>query len=217
MSEPAQADHPDVEIMQTETGFRGFLRLDVVRFRHRRFSGEWSALRRYELLRVGPAVAVVLYDPDRDAVVLVEQLRLGALFAGAAPWQIEAAAGRADADDPPAAVALREVREETGLAPAGPLIPIQRYLPSPGVSDESVLLYCARVDSTAAGGLYGLADEGEDIRVVVKTVSEIETLLDAGTIENGHSLIALYWLLRHRERLCRRWRAPLAPDVEERR
>ena len=73
----------------------------MVRFRHRRFDGEWSAPRRYELLRVGPAVAVVLYDPDRDAVVLVEQLRLGALFAGAPPLQLEAAAGRADADEPP--------------------------------------------------------------------------------------------------------------------
>jgi ADP-ribose pyrophosphatase len=208
MSVTARPTHPDVEIKEDEIGFQGFLRLDVVRFRHRRFDGGSSALRRQELLRVGPAVAVVLYDPDRDAVVLVEQLRLGALFAGASPWQIEAAAGRADAAEPPEAVAIREVREETGLSPAGPLIPIQRYLPSPGVSDESVLLYCARVDSTAAGGLHGLPDEGEDIRVVVKPLAEIETLLDAGRIENGHSLIALYWLLRQRERLRRLWRAP---------
>jgi ADP-ribose pyrophosphatase len=208
MSEPARPTHPDIEIAHAETGFQGFLRLDVVRFRQRRFTGEWSEPRRYNLLRVGAAVAVVLYDPDRDAVVLVEQVRLGALFAGTSPWQVEVAAGLAAADEPPAAVAIREVREETGLLPAGPLIPIQRYLPSPGVSDESVLLYCARVDSTAAGGLHGLPDEGEDIRVVVKPVAEIEALLDAGMIENGHSLIALYWLLRHRERLRRLWSAP---------
>jgi ADP-ribose pyrophosphatase len=213
MSEPAPPTHADVEIAQAEIGFQGFLRLDVIRFRHRRFAGEWSASRRYELLRVGPAVAVVLYDPDRDAVVLVEQLRLGALLAGAAPWQIEAAAGRADAAEPPEAVAIREVREETGLSPAGPLIPIQRYLPSPGVSDESVLLYCARVDSTAAGGVHGLPEEGEDIRVVVKSLAEVESLLDAGTIENGHSLIALYWLLRHRDRLRRLWRGPPEPGA----
>ena len=211
MSEPTRPTHPDVEIARAEIGFQGFLRLDVVRFRHRRFGGEWSAPRRYDLLRVGTAVAVILYDPDRDAVVLVEQLRLGALFAGASPWQIEVAAGLADAGEPPAAVAIREVREETGLLPAGALIPIQRYLPSPGVSDERVLLYCARVDSTAAGGLHGLPDEGEDIQVVVKPFAEIETLLDGGMIENGHSLIAFYWLLRHRERLRRLWSAPPEP------
>ena len=108
-------------------------------------------------------------------------------------------------------MAIREVREETGLLPAGALIPIQRYLPSPGVSDERVMLYCARVDATAAGGLHGLPDEGEDIRVVVKPFAEIETLLDGGMIENGHSLIAFYWLLRHRERLRRLWIAPPEP------
>ena len=215
MSEPGRPTHRDVEIAGVETGFQGFLRLDVCRFRHRRFDGGWSALRRYDLLRVGSAVAVALYDPDRDAVVLVEQLRLGALFAGAAPWQFEVAAGRADGDEPPATVAMRELREETGLVPASALIPIQRYLPSPGVSDESVLLYCARVDSTAAGGLHGLPDEGEDIRVAVKPMAEIETLLDAGMIENGHSLIALYWLLRHRERLRRLWSTPPETGVEQ--
>jgi hypothetical protein len=40
---------------------------------------------------------------------------------------------------------------------------------------------------------------------VVKPLAEIERLLDAGMVENGHSLIALYWLLRHRERLRRWW------------
>ena len=70
-----------------------------------------------------------------------------------------------------------------------------------------IWLYCARVDSTDAAGLYGLADEHEDIRVVVKTVAEAEPMLDAGEIESGHTLVALYWLLRHRDRLRREWAA----------
>jgi ADP-ribose pyrophosphatase len=203
--------HPDVEITQVATAFERFLRLDVFRFRHRLFRGEWSAVRSYDVLRRGMAVAVVLYDPDHDNVVLVEQLRLPALLAGASPWQIEVAAGLVNDDEAPAAVAIREIHEETGLVPTGALIPIQRYLPSPGASDESVLLFCARVDSTAAAGLHGLPEEGEDIRVVVKSFVEIEALLDAGMIENGHSLVALYWLLRHRERLRRLWSAPRKP------
>jgi ADP-ribose pyrophosphatase len=200
--------HPDVEIMQAEIAFERFLRMDVFRFRHRLFHGEWSAVRSYDVLRRGMAVAVVLYDPDRDEVVLVEQLRLPALLAGASPWQIEVPAGVVEDGETTVAVAIREIHEETGLVPAGALIPIQRYLPSPGASDESVVLYCARVDSTAATGLHGLPEEGEDIRVVVKSFSEIEALLDAGMIENGHSLVALYWMLRHRERLRRLWSAP---------
>jgi hypothetical protein len=36
-------------------------------------------------------------------------------------------------------------------------------------------------------------------------MAEIEALLDAGAIENGHTLVALYWLVRHRDELRRRW------------
>lgn len=197
--------HPDVEILDRRTAFARFLRMDIVRFRQRLFSGAWSAPQTHDVLRRGGAVAILLYDPDRDGVVLVEQFRLPALLAGASPWQIEVAAGLVGAGETTESVAVREMREETGLAPVGELIPIQRYLPSPGDSDESVMLYCARIDATGVEGVHGLAEEGEDIRTLVKPIDEIERLLDAGAIENGHTLVALYWLLRHREALRRRW------------
>ena len=208
MTEPTTADgsvHGDVEIIEATTPFERFLRIDTIRFRHRLFSGEWGASHTYDVLRRGAAVALVLYDPDRDLVVLIEQFRLPALLAGSSPWQIEIVAGLVDGDETPDNVALRETREETGLALTGELIPIQRYLPSCGASDESVHLLCAHIDASAAGGVHGAPEEGEDIRTVVKTIAEIETMLDAGAIENGHSLIALYWLLRHRNELRRRW------------
>jgi ADP-ribose pyrophosphatase len=206
-SRPATAavTHPDVEITGAETAFERFLQMDVFHFRHRLFSGEWSDLRSYDVLRRGPAVAIVLYDPDRDMVVLVEQFRLPALLAGSSPWQIEAAAGLIDSGEAPNAVAIRETREETGLALICEPIPIQRYLPSSGGSDESVFLFCGRVDAAAAAGVHGLVEEHEDIRVVVKPWAEIEAMLDAGAIESGHTLIALYWLARHRDRLRRLW------------
>jgi ADP-ribose pyrophosphatase len=208
MTEPVDAGlvpHHDVDIVEATTAFKRFLRIDTIRFRHRLFSGEWSAGSTYDVLRRGEAVGIVLYDPDRDSVVLIEQFRLPALLAGGSPWQLEIVAGLVDADEPPETVAVRETREETGLALSGELIPIQRYLPSPGASDESVFLYCARINADAAGGVHGSRDEGEDIRTVVKTIVEIETLLDAGAVENGHTLIALSWLLRHHSELRRRW------------
>jgi len=200
--------HPDAEIVEASTPFKRFLRVDVFRFRHRLFSGEWSALRRYDVLRRGQAAAIVPYDPDQESVVLVEQFRLPALLAGGSPWQLEAAAGLVDTSESSEAVAIRETREETGLALLSLPVPIQRYLPSAGGSDESVFLFCGQVDATAAFGVHGLPEEHEDIRVVVKALAEIETLLDRGAIESGHTLIGLYWLLRHRDRLHRLWRGP---------
>ena len=137
--------------------------------------------------------------------MLVEQFRLPALYAGLSPWQIEPVAGLVDEDESYEAVARRETREEAGIEPLGELIPIQRYMPSPGDSDESVMLFCGRVDARGAGGIHGLAEENEDIRVVVKTVAELEAMVEAGQIETGHTLIGCYWLLRHRDRLRREW------------
>ena len=208
MAKPPPAikpSHPDVEIAHTQTVSGHHLRIDTFVFRNRLFSGEWSAERNYDVLRRGQAVAIVLYDPDHDRVVLVEQFRLPALLAGSSPWQLEAAAGLIDTEETPQAVAVRETHEETGLALSGEPILIQRYLSSAGNSDEGVVLFCGRVDSTAAAGVHGLPEEHEDIRVVVKTLAEVEVLLDTGAIESGHTLIGLYWLLRHRDHLRRLW------------
>jgi ADP-ribose pyrophosphatase len=206
----ALPSHPDLDIISAETGFDRHLRVDIVRFRHRLFSGQWSGECLYDVVRRGGAVAIVLYDPDRESVVLIEQFRLPALMGGCSPWQIEAVAGLVDhAAETTDAVAIREAKEEADIELIGAPLLIQRYLPSCGGSDECVSLYCGRVDARAAGGVHGLASEGEDTRILVKTLAEIEALIDAGAIENGHTLVALYWLLRHRDRLRRLW-PPLA-------
>jgi ADP-ribose pyrophosphatase len=197
--------HPDLEIIEAQTAFDRHLRVDVVRFRHRRFAGGWSGDKTYDVVRRGAAAAVLLYDPDRDSVVLIEQFRLAPLFAGRSPWQTEAVAGLVDTAETPEEVARREVREETGLDLIGNLVPIQRMLPACGSFDEVVWLYCGRVDARAAGGLHGLAEEQEDIRVIVKSLVEAEAMLDAGLIESSHTIICLCWLLRHRDRLRQLW------------
>lgn len=204
---PPPPAHPDLQVIDAETPFARHLRIDVVRFRHRRFAGGWSGERVFDICRRGAAAAVVLYDPEREAVVLIEQFRLAALYGGRSPWQVEAVAGLVDSDELPEAVAAREIGEETGLTPIGPLVPIQPMLPACGSLDEVVWLYCARVDCRSAGGIHGLAEEHEDIRVIVRTIAEVEAMLDAGRIESAHTLAGLYWLLRHRNRLKREWGA----------
>ena len=205
-SAPAAAPaHPDVEILDAEVRFARHLSVEVVRFRHRLFEGGWSGERVFDVVRRGAAAAVLLYDPDEDSVVLIEQFRIAALYGGRSPWQVEAVAGLIDKDEHPEGVARREAKEEANLDPIGPIVPIQTMLPACGSYDEAVHLFCGRVDCRGAGGIYGLADEQEDIRILVKTIPEIEAMLDAGGIDSAHTLISLYWLLRHRERLRREW------------
>jgi ADP-ribose pyrophosphatase len=209
---PAPPAHPDLDVIEAKTGFARHLQVDVVRFRQRRFDGAWSGERVFDICRRGAAAAVLLYDPKHDQVVLIEQFRLAALYGGRSPWQIEVVAGLVDKGEPPEAVARREAVEEAGLAIIGPLVPIQSMLPACGSFDEIVWLYCGRIDARGAGGVYGLAEEHEDIRVLVKTIPEIEDMLEQGRIDSAHTLISLYWLLRHRDRLRREWRAGVTPN-----
>ena len=196
----------DIKIVSRKTLYQGHFRLDGYRFRHRLYEGGWSKTLNREVLDRGIAVALLLYDPDSDAVVLVEQFRLPALLGGAGAWHIEPVAVLLDhPGEDEAAVARREAKEEAGLDITGELIPMHRLSSSPGALTEIVAFYCARVDSRRAGGIHGLAAEGEDIRVVVKPFREAMALVRSGGIGNSHCVVALYWLAANRARLRRRW------------
>jgi ADP-ribose pyrophosphatase len=206
-----RADRPPssdaVEILAREVAYDGFIRVERYRLRHRLFKGGWSAEIAREVIERGAAAGVLLYDPDADAVVLIEQFRLPAHLAGFSGWQIEIVAGLLDgADESEAAVARREAQEEAGLAIAGELLPLHRYLTTPGVATETIALFCGRVDSRHAGGVFGLAAEHEDIRVLVLPYRAAMQRLRAGDIQNGPTVLALYWLAAHRRRLRRLWR-----------
>jgi ADP-ribose pyrophosphatase len=194
-----------IEILESRTVYRGFFRVDRYRLRHRLFAGGWSTELSREVLERGNAAAVLLYDPERDAVVLVEQFRLAAHLAGFAPWQIEIVAGIVESGSAPADVARRETGEEAGVTVIGELVPIHRALTSPGGTTETVDLFCGRVDSRSAGGIHGLAAEHEDIRVVVKTYAETVELVESGVIVNAFTLLALHWFSANRERIRRSW------------
>ncbi|MEX6501469.1 NUDIX domain-containing protein [Pseudomonas zhanjiangensis] len=194
----------DVEILEREACFRGFYRLDRLHLRHRQFSGEMGPPLSRELFLRHDAVCVLPYDPQRDAVVLIEQFRVGALEKSANPWLLELVAGLIDQDEQPEQVARREAMEEAGLALSS-LWPITQYYPSPGGSDERVHLFIGRCDSEGAGGVHGLEEEGEDIRVHVWPLEDALDAVKDGRIDNAASIIALQWLALNRAEVRGLW------------
>lgn len=194
----------DFHIIEKSTLFQGYFRVDLYRFKHRLFAGGWSGEVRREVFERGHAVVVLPYDPERDAVVMIEQFRIGAAAAGLPMWQLEVVAGIIDQDETPESVARREAQEEANCDILD-LVPVYHYLASPGGTSESVRLYCGRVDSRGLGGIHGLADEHEDIRVEVVSFSEAMARLESGRIGNASTIIALQWLALNREGLRRRW------------
>lgn len=198
-------DERDVEIMAHQTAYDGYFKIERYTLRHRRHDGGWTGLITREVFERGHVAAVLPYDPERDAVVLIEQFRIGAWAAGEPCWLTEIVAGVIDDGESAESVARREMQEETGLS-VGDLRPIGSYLSSPGGASECVTLYVGRVDSRKAGGLHGLADENEDIKVLVRPWAEVEAEIKAGLFTNAATLIALQWLALNRAELRARWR-----------
>lgn len=194
----------DVEIVEREQCFSGFYRLDRLQLRHRLFSGAMGRQLERELFVRHDAVCVLPYDPRRDEVVLIEQFRVGAVGKVANPWLIELVAGLIDKDEQPEEVARREAIEEAGLE-VGELWPVTTYFPSPGGSTERVHLYVGRCDSSNAGGVFGLDEEGEDIRVHVWSLQRALQAVRDGGIDNAASIIALQWLALNRDEIRGAW------------
>ncbi|HUB95157.1 MAG TPA: NUDIX domain-containing protein [Stellaceae bacterium] len=196
-----------VDIINRETVYRGFFRVDKFRLRHRLYAGGWTTPMEREIFERGRAVGVLLYDPAADAVVLVEQFRLAPHLVGLPAWQAEIVAGIVSpGDDADEAVARREAREEAGIIDLGALLPIHRFMPSSGGSSELVSLYCGHVDSARAGGHHGLPEEHEDTKVLVLRYRAAMQRMRSGAITNAATIIALYWLAANRVRLKREWR-----------
>ena len=194
----------DYQLLADDTVYDGFFRMHRLRLSHALFAGGQSGEFTRELLERDNAVGVLLYDPRQDCVVLIEQFRVGAVRDTQSPWLLELVAGLVEAGEADTEVALRESQEEAGLAVSA-LWPIGRYYSSPGGSSEQLGLFCGRVNASSAGGIHGLADEHEDIRVHVIAVTDLPALLQEGSIRNVHTAVALQWLLLNHAHVQDAW------------
>lgn len=201
-----QYGQKDIEIVSDEVVFKGFYTMKRVKFRHKLFSGEMSGIVTRELLAKNEATAVVLYDPQLDNVVLVEQVRIGAidLKSPSSPWLLELVAGMIETGEQPAGVAVRESEEEAGVH-LTEVMPIMQFWDSPGGMAERIHLFAGKVDSTKVGGIHGLAEENEDIRVHVVSRATAYQWLEQGRIDNGVAVIGLQWLQLNYKKLQRKW------------
>ncbi|WP_279051086.1 ADP-ribose diphosphatase [Cedecea davisae] len=194
----------DVEIIARETLYRGFFSLDLYRFRHRLFNGEMSGEVKREIFERGHAAVLLPYDPLRDEVVLVEQIRIAAYDSSESPWLLEMIAGMIEEGESVEDVARREAVEEAGLV-VGRTKPVLSYLASPGGTSERLSILVGEVDASLAEGIHGLAEENEDIRVHVVSREQAYQCVEEGSIDNAASVIALQWLQLHYEQLRKEW------------
>lgn len=181
------------KLVKHMTLFEKYFKLDEYSLSHELFGGGSSPVFTREVFERGSVVAVLPYDPERGKVVLIEQFRVGAIEDPDGPWLIESVAGVIEAGESTQQVALRESEEEAGCN-IKQLELISQYYVSPGGTTEHCSLFCGLVDSNGVAGIHGLADENEDIRVMVVDSQEAFAWVREGKIRSSATIIALQWL-----------------------
>lgn len=203
----------DVEVVKKTRVWDGYFQLDKYLLRHTLHNGNTSGEMSREIFERGHAAAAILYDPDIEKLVFIEQFRPGAYAAlkspwfdenEFSPWILEIVAGIIDEDETPDGVIKREAIEEANCEVLD-MVPIAHYLVTPGGSTESMFLFCAKINASNAGGIYGLADEHEDIRVIAVDVAGALKWLDEGRFINSMTLIAMQWFAVNHSSLKARW------------
>jgi nudix-type nucleoside diphosphatase (YffH/AdpP family) len=160
------------------------------RFTYRRRDGRWQELVR-ETYDRGNGAVLLLFNVERQAVVLIRQFRFPAYVNGCADGLlIEACAGLLDGEEPLSCI-RREAEEETGYRVRTPRKLFEVYM-SPGSVTEKLHFFVAEYadgDRASVGG--GAAAEGEDIEVLEVPLAGALRMIETGEIQDGKTIMLL--------------------------
>lgn len=193
------------DLIHREALFQGYYRVDRFHIRQKLEDGSWSDVFSREVFDGNKNAAVVLlFDPQHDKVVMIEQFRPGPMSKGDEPFMIEAVAGVIDPGETPETTARREAMEEAGCEVTD-LQKVFSYYPCPGCLGEHVTIFVGRTKAPEHGSIHGLAHEGEHIKVLVLDAMKAISLLYEGKLRDAASIISMQWFALHHTELRSRW------------
>ena len=193
----ASYDHTDFSIESRETVFQGFIQVEKVSLKHRLFNqNAYTATISRELVARKQAAGVLIYNDQQQKFALIEQFRVGAIDDTDSPWQLEIIAGVLDGDESPESCIRRESLEESGCQ-INTLQHLFSFYPSAGACSELFHLYSAEAELPEKGGIFGMPDEGENIKLHLIDYRDIASLILNGRLKNAPVIMALQWLQQH--------------------
>jgi len=192
-AQPITAEH--VRLIDAQVLSDDWYLLRKITFDFRRRDGTWQRQAR-EVYDRGNGAVILLYNVPRRTVVLTRQFRMPAFVNGCADgYLIEACAGLLDGQDATERI-RREAEEETGYRVRAPRKVLEAYM-SPGSVTERLHFFVAEYDThdrVSAGG--GDVSEGEDIETLETSLEGALSMIDAGTIQDGKTILLLQYAQR---------------------
>ena len=166
--------------------------LNKVVFDYQNKDGTWVSQAR-EAYDRGNGATVLLYNRDRETVLLISQFRMPTYINGnKSGIMIETCAGLLDGDDTETCV-LKEAEEESGVRPKSARKVFEAYM-SPGAVTEVIHFYVAEyTDSDRVGVGGGLPEEHEEIEVHEIPFDQAMEMIADGRIRDAKTIMLLQY------------------------
>ncbi len=181
-----------VQIVSTEILSDNWYTLRKVTFDYPKKDGSWQRQSR-ECYDRGNGAVILLYNREKNTVILTEQFRMPTYVNGnASGMLIEACAGLLDADSPEDCI-RRETEEETGYRITQPERVFELYM-SPGSVTEILYFFVAEYEDTHRINQGGGVVEEEDIRVLELPFPQALQMMGSGEIKDAKTVLLLQFL-----------------------
>ncbi|WP_299381388.1 NUDIX domain-containing protein [uncultured Lacinutrix sp.] len=176
----------------SKTVHKGWATLSEITFDYKMTTGNWVSKKRESYNR-GDGATILLYNKEKQTVILVKQFRISAfLNEDKTGFIIETCAGMLDKDDPKTCV-IREVEEETGYR-LKEVKKIMEAYSSPGALTEKLYYFVGEYSEgmkVSEGG--GLESEKEDIEILEMPFKKALHKIETGEINDAKTIILLQY------------------------
>lgn len=171
-------------------------KLNKVKYEYQLKDGSWQTQER-EVYNRGNGAVILLYNKQKETVILTQQFRLPTWFNGNDKGlMIEACAGIIDENNPEETI-RRETEEETGYTISDVKKIMEVYM-SPGSVTEILHFFVAQYSDamkTSEGG--GLDKEQENIEVLELSFNEAMQMIETGQIKDAKTIMLLQYAKIH--------------------
>lgn len=172
----------------------GWGKLEDINFDYTFESGSSKNLT-FEIYGKSDGIAILLYNPTTNKVILSKQFRAPVYVHGISEgFSIEVVGGAIDENESPDSAAIRETEEEVGYKIDG-VKRISTVFLSPGIVNEKVHLFIGEYsdeNKTENGG--GVIAEGEEIEVLETEFSEALKMIEDEEIIDARTIMLLQYL-----------------------